>query len=283
MSRRASPIPRGLETEQAGRHCRSRRRISGSSLAGQRVSECLRSSGSKKYGAHGDLLSWGQRHPLASSARYHLSRPMRTLIVFATLALSVLRRGVHARPRLAAAGRRAEGHGHQVHMDQQDLSRHGPRLLGLRPGAVQAREARLRDGVPGRAGVRQRRGRLAHADRLRQPDPEGRDAGHHRHLHQSRRAAGARSREAAEPLQPQLRIRRPERPLRALSDRGDPARGRQAVQAVARPERPRHRRRQFRRHRRLHRGLAAARRLPPRALSSSAATPTSAAATSIPT
>ena len=73
-------------------------------------------------------------------------------------------------------------------------------------------------------GYVKRRRELARAGRVRQPDPQGRDAGHGRHLRQPRRRAGG-LRSGAAALQPQPRIRQRGRPLRALPARGAPARG----------------------------------------------------------
>ena len=80
-----------------------------------------------------------------------------------------------------AAGR-AQGQAQaDAGLEEQDLRRHDARLVGLRPGAVQGRRARLRDGLPGR-----RRLQGLRADRLRQPDRQEGHAGHGRHLHQAR-------------------------------------------------------------------------------------------------
>ena len=153
---------------------------------------------------------------------------------FAALLLAVLalgapataprRGGLRARSRLAGAARRAEGRAHQAQLDEPHLPGHRARLLGLRADAVRQGEARRGDGLPGRRRLREGRRQLARAGRVRQPDPQGRDAGDDRHLHQPGRGSG-RERERAAALQPQLRVRRAERPLRALPARGDPARG----------------------------------------------------------
>ena len=69
----------------------------------------------------------------------------------------------------------------QEALGEQDLPRHHARLVGLRPRAVQGRPARLRHGLSGR-----RRLHGLRADRLRQPDRQGRDARDGRRLHQPR-------------------------------------------------------------------------------------------------
>ena len=76
----------------------------------------------------------------------------------------------------------------------------------------------------------------------------------------------ARPRRRPRSLQPQLRVRRPRRQLRPVPARGAAAGGGEdaRARAVEGSQRPRHRRLQQRRHRRVHRGLGAARRLPPR-------------------
>ena len=114
---------------------------------------------------------------------------------------------------------------------EQDLRRHDARLVGLRAGAVQRRVTRRGDGLPGR---RRREG--LRADRVRQPDREGRHARHGRHLHPAGRVQGGR------PLQPELRVRHAVRSVRALPAGRDPARGREDGEAAARRGEPRHRR-----------------------------------------
>ena len=100
------------------------------------------------------------------------------------------RRRLQARPRFAGAAGRAARQGDQAHLDEQDLPRHGARLLGLRPGPVRRQEAGLRHGLSGRRRLRQSQGPVPRADRLRQSHPQEGDAGDDRHLHQS----GQRSR-----------------------------------------------------------------------------------------
>ena len=78
----------------------------------------------------------------------------------------------------------AEGRGHQVHLrPEQDLPRHGPRLLGLRAQAVRPGEAGLRLCQPGRHPVQR-------AGRLRRADPQEGDAGHHRRVRHARAGQG---------------------------------------------------------------------------------------------
>ena len=173
------------------------------------------------------------------------------------------RRGVRPRSRLAGPAGRAQGRGHEVLVDQHDLSRHRPRLLGLRAEAVRPRQAgRVMVFQDGAAYIKED-GNCARPHRLRQPHPQGRDAGHGRHLHQPGRGAGP-VRERAAPVQPQLRVRRPGRPLCALPARGDPARGGEDGEARAGRQQPRDRRGQLGGDLRLHRRVGAARRLQPR-------------------
>ncbi len=173
------------------------------------------------------------------------------------------RGGPLALGRSEARGRRAQGRGDQVHLrPEQDLPRHGARLLGLCAQAVRPGPAGVRVRQPGRRAV-QRPGRLRH------PHPQEGNAGRHRRLCPARTGGGPVG-QGAGPLQPQLRVRRPGRQLRPLPVGGTAARGREEDHrgrpphpAVSRRQRPLHRRHQQRRHLRLHGGVGAARRLPP--------------------
>ena len=125
-----------------------------------------------------------------------------------------------------ARGRRAngidrnpQGRGHQVHLRQeQDLSRHGARLLGLRAAAVRPGQA----GLPARQSGRRP---VQRAGRLRRTDPQEGNAGHDRRLRHARPGQG-RLATGARPLQPQLRVRRTGRRLRPVPARGAAARSR---------------------------------------------------------
>ena len=127
---------------------------------------------------------------------------------------------VRAGARLAGAARRAARQGDPALVDEHDLSRHRSRLLGVRAGGVRRRDARLRDGLPGRWGIREAGRRVARPRGVRQLDPQEGDAGHHRHLRQPRRGAGA-ERCSAAAVQSQRRVRQRDRSLRALPARGD--------------------------------------------------------------
>ena len=168
-------------------------------------------------------------------------------------------RGLRLGPRLAGPARSAKGGAHQALLDEPHLSRDDARLLGLRAEAVRRVEAGRRDGLPGRRGLRAGGRQLARAGRLRQPDPQGRDARDHGRLRESRRRAG-RERRGPAALQPQPRVRQRGRPLRALPARGAAAGGGEVAEPRPDGERPRDRRRELGCDLRLHRGLAPARR-----------------------
>ena len=93
----------------------------------------------------------------------------------------------------------------QVLVDEQDLSRHGPRLLGVRTRTVRSGRARLRHGVPGRCGLRKGGWGVARACGLRQSHLQKGHASHDRHLHQPRRGAAPVGR-GAPAVQPQRRV-----------------------------------------------------------------------------
>ena len=118
---------------------------------------------------------------------------------------------------------------------EQGLRRHGPRLLGLRAGAVRRQDAGLRDGLPGRRQLRQREGPVPRADRVRQPDPQEGNAGDDRHLHQPRRRSPQQQgRAASRGSEPQLRVRHALATSTPVPGEGDPARGRQDGTSCAR-------------------------------------------------
>ena len=124
-----------------------------------------------------------------------------------------------------------QGQGDQVHLEEQGLPRHRARLLGLRPGAVRRQDAGLRHGLPGRRRLRRTTraqfrvpivfDNLIHKKEMpvtigifiNPGDVPGRAS-------QGQKAA----------QQPQLRVRHAVRPVRPLPREGDPARGRQEVQ-----------------------------------------------------
>ena len=125
--------------------------------------------------SHGTAFTW---HYEAGADRRLRRRPARSL------------RDASRQPR--AAGR-AEGHGQaDAAVGEQDLRGHEARLVGLRAGAVQAGEPGRGHGLPGR-----RRPQGLRADGLRQPDRQGRHAGHGRHLHQPGHARRRAARTAA--------------------------------------------------------------------------------------
>ncbi len=129
-------------------------------------------------------------------------------------------------------------------------------------------------------GYVERQGPVPRADRLRQPDPQEGDAGDDRHLHQPRQ----RSRPTG-PAKPRSNRSFEYDTLSdqyvALPRKGDPAGGRQEVQPAQGRRRPGHLRHQLRRHLRLHGGVGTAGPVQQGAAATSAASPTSAAATSI--
>ena len=98
-------------------------------------------------------------------------------------------------------GRRAAGDGRaDAAVGIEDLRRHDPRLVDLRAGAVQGREAGRADGLSGRRADARRERPLAGAGRVRQPDRPRRHAADDRRLHQSRaRQVASRGRTTGTP------------------------------------------------------------------------------------
>ena len=106
-------------------------------------------------------------------------------------------------------------------------------------------------------GYAGREGPVPRPGRLRQPDPQEGDAGHHRHLHQPGRGPGGRQRRRRAANR-SFEYDTLSRPVRTLPGEGDPARGGQGVQAAAGRGRAGDRRHQLGRHLRVHRRLGAA-------------------------
>ena len=156
--------------------------------------------------------------------------------------LSVVRpaaglRRLHARPRLPAAGGRAQGSRRRsVRLEERGLREHVPPVLGLRPRPIRRREAGRPHGLPGRPQIREHRGGVPRPRGLRQPDPQGADARHHRALRQPRAQLRAVPDRALAAEQPRERIRRPRRPVRAAPDRrADPGDRRRRTSSPAIP------------------------------------------------
>ena len=118
--------------------------------------------------------------PISLAEVVHASLPIDCLRLVASLAVSFAARTsrrIQAWPRFRAARRSAERDRHASRMEEQDLPRHDPRLLGLCSAAIRRGPSGLRHGVSGRPCLRQRAWRLPSADRVRQSDSQEGNAG----------------------------------------------------------------------------------------------------------